>query len=244
MSKKVLLTVDDGPSDNTMALVDHLMQREITAVMFFLGRCMEAYPHAVDYAIQRGTVIGNHSYSHAAFSQISYEQGIIEIERTEKLIVDAYKRNGVERQAKIFRFPYTDQGGNNFARFQEYLIHNQFEHLDTNFVNYEWFSNSATKNHIDIGVTFACWDWELWSSCHFKLADLRQNLRKNVEPSMGSFTEGASGEVLVIHDSNWRGEQGEFHFDIILEELERMNVQFVKPVPSRPTLSQMLETTV
>lgn len=37
MSKKVLLTIDDGPSSITEQIIDYLIERQIHPIMFFIG---------------------------------------------------------------------------------------------------------------------------------------------------------------------------------------------------------------
>lgn len=106
----LLLTIDDTPSGQTDALTDYLAARGVPAILFCRGDLMEANPEPVVRAIKKGFIIANHAWSHTRFSQLSYEQGVDEILRTEALIEDAYKKAGVARTAKYFRFPHMDRG--------------------------------------------------------------------------------------------------------------------------------------
>ena len=66
---------------------------------------MEQYPDQVIYAIRKGFVIGNHSYSHPKFSDISIEECLEEISKTDLIIDRLYKEANVKRGKKYFRYP-------------------------------------------------------------------------------------------------------------------------------------------
>ena len=87
----------------------------------FPGEKAEKNPEPVVYALRHGMIVGNHGYSHPAFSQLSLEEGILEIEKTEKILNHIYEMAGVERRFRPFRFPYGDKGGQNREQLQAYL---------------------------------------------------------------------------------------------------------------------------
>ncbi|WP_257387103.1 polysaccharide deacetylase family protein [Tahibacter caeni] len=60
----VWLTIDDGPSDDTPALLDLLDRHDAKACFFLVGERAEARPELVREIARRGHEIGNHSYSH------------------------------------------------------------------------------------------------------------------------------------------------------------------------------------
>ena len=66
-----ILTIDDIASANTPAIVDYLNDKGITALMFAVGENVERYYDNAIYALQHGMIVGNHSYSHPAFSEIT-----------------------------------------------------------------------------------------------------------------------------------------------------------------------------
>lgn len=104
------LTIDDGPSEKFEALVDFLHERKIPAVFFNRGDYMEARPAAVIYAIRKGFVIANHTYSHRRASKLSLEEMREEIQKADKIIDDLYMKADTIRPGKYFRFPYMDRG--------------------------------------------------------------------------------------------------------------------------------------
>jgi peptidoglycan-N-acetylglucosamine deacetylase len=64
--RQVWLTIDDGPSADTPAMLDLLDRHRARATFFLIGAHAEAYPHQVRAIIERGHSIGNHSQRHSA----------------------------------------------------------------------------------------------------------------------------------------------------------------------------------
>lgn len=59
----VYLTFDDGPSENTAAILDILKKYQVKAT-FFVTKAGETYPQLIQRAHQEGHTIGLHTYSH------------------------------------------------------------------------------------------------------------------------------------------------------------------------------------
>ncbi|MEL6867935.1 MAG: polysaccharide deacetylase family protein [Bacteroidota bacterium] len=104
------MTIDDSPTKDMTSKVDYLRRFNIPAVFFCRGDLMERNASAVVDAIQKGFIIGNHSFHHPYFSNISIEQAYEEIDRTDRLIDQCYREAGQERPVKWFRFPFGDKG--------------------------------------------------------------------------------------------------------------------------------------
>ena len=98
---RALLTIDDIPSDNTCTIVDYLNEAGIQAIMFAVGEKAEKNPEPVVYAVKHGMIVGNHSYSHPHFSELSLSEGIREIDRCEAVLTRIYDMaaSAVERLA-------------------------------------------------------------------------------------------------------------------------------------------------
>ena len=60
----VWLTIDDGPSDDTLALLDLLDRHQAKACFFLVAERAQARPQLVREILARGHEIGNHSFSH------------------------------------------------------------------------------------------------------------------------------------------------------------------------------------
>ena len=96
MTPRAYLTIDDSPTKHTDELTDFLAERNIPAILFCVGgdyadlgvpsEGMESMPDPVFRAIQKGFLIGNHTYSHSRYSDMRYEDMVKEIEKTESII--------------------------------------------------------------------------------------------------------------------------------------------------------------
>ena len=67
-AKEVWLTIDDGPTDDTRAILDLLDARGAKATFFVKGIEAEARPELVREIAARGHGVANHSYSHPSAS--------------------------------------------------------------------------------------------------------------------------------------------------------------------------------
>jgi len=107
---KVYLTIDDGPSSDFLEKVRFLHSLGIPAVFFCRGDFLELREKEVVLAVRKGFMIGNHSYNHPHFSELEIDRAIEQILHTDRIIERIYEKAGVERHAKLFRFPYGDRG--------------------------------------------------------------------------------------------------------------------------------------
>jgi peptidoglycan/xylan/chitin deacetylase (PgdA/CDA1 family) len=96
------LTFDDGPSPQRTAFVlDVLKQKGVKATFFLQGSNAQQYPDLVRRIQAEGHVIGNHSWDHANFPEISQSNQKQQIDRTN----DAIKATTGEAP-KLMRFPF------------------------------------------------------------------------------------------------------------------------------------------
>ncbi|WP_071130634.1 polysaccharide deacetylase family protein [Enterococcus timonensis] len=123
------LTVDDGPNNVMDEMLDYFVQEKIITIFFVIGQRIEQQEKILLKALQQGFILGNHSFSHPVFSQITLKQAILEIELTEELLNRLYQKAGKERPAKLFRFPYFDQGGENAVELEKCLKYHGFVNL-------------------------------------------------------------------------------------------------------------------
>lgn len=88
--KQVWLTIDDGPSDDTHALLDTLDAHGAKATFFLVGERAARHPERVREILRRGHGIGNHSASHPArwFWALGPMRMRREIADTQKILVD------------------------------------------------------------------------------------------------------------------------------------------------------------
>lgn len=87
LTKKVALTFDDGPNpDYTPVLLDELKKRGVPVTFFVLGAEVEQYPELVRRASEDGHLIGVHSYKHVNLRQLSDQQAVEQVNRTNEAI--------------------------------------------------------------------------------------------------------------------------------------------------------------
>jgi peptidoglycan-N-acetylglucosamine deacetylase len=67
-NKEVWLTIDDGPTSDTVALLDALDSRQAKATFFVKGTLASQNPDLVRAIVARGHAVANHSYSHPSAS--------------------------------------------------------------------------------------------------------------------------------------------------------------------------------
>lgn len=105
-AKIAYLTMDDGPSDNTVRILKTLQNEGVNATFFVIGHQVEQYPGLLKQAFEQGNAIGNHTYSHI-YAEIykSPDDYLANIKKNEDLI---YKLIGI--RPKIIRTPGGTQG--------------------------------------------------------------------------------------------------------------------------------------
>ncbi|WP_166210900.1 polysaccharide deacetylase family protein [Cognatiluteimonas telluris] len=86
--RAVWLTIDDGPSDQTLAMLDLLDTHCAKATFFVVGERAAAHPELVREIVRRGHGIGNHSATHPArwFWALGPQTMRAEIERTQAIL--------------------------------------------------------------------------------------------------------------------------------------------------------------
>ena len=225
----VLLTIDDVPSRNTPAIVDELCARNITAIMFAVGMNVERFYDEAVYAVRKGMIVGNHSYSHAAFSSITLEEGIGEIEKCEAILERVYQDAGVERKHRPFRFPYGDKGGANKEALQRYLAQNGFDKVDDRHLPYDWWRENCLDRDIDTLWTFDFEEYRVQNDETF-IRDSVWEKMNDANPKLGAALLGENQRhIALMHafdetEAVWPGYCRE-----LLDELQRRGVTFDPP---------------
>ncbi len=98
----VALSFDDGPSENTMTILDILDKFDAKAAFFCIGKKIEENPDIFREIIKRGHVVGNHTYSHTRkMGFISADRFYEEIKECDKI---AEKTANVK--LNLFRPPF------------------------------------------------------------------------------------------------------------------------------------------
>lgn len=83
----IVLTFDDGPDSKITPLVlERLEQYNARAIFFVIGQKVEAHPKLFNDILDKGHVIGNHTYTHSYQQQLSITRCQEEILRCQELV--------------------------------------------------------------------------------------------------------------------------------------------------------------
>lgn len=100
---RVCITFDDGPCEQTAAVLDKLKKSNAHASFFCIGEQVERYPDIARRIVEEGHTLGNHSFSHRSIFPVKGVSGIRkEIADTQNLIA---KVTG--RTPRFFRPPFS-----------------------------------------------------------------------------------------------------------------------------------------
>jgi peptidoglycan-N-acetylglucosamine deacetylase len=229
MKKVVYFTIDDSPSVDFRKKIDYLFEKGIPTILFSRGDFLEKMENDVIYAIKNGFVIANHSYNHCKFSKITIEEAYNQIKKTDFIIEEIYKKSGIKRPAKLFRFPYGDKGNSeNAPKIQEILKSFGYRPISFKGIKYSWFNDTNLKTDIDIYWTFDIQEWCLKGNYPLpikSIKDVYNRLEQKDNDSEGSLLYNDSSEIVLIHD---QVETTKYFFDII-DKLVLMNLEFKMP---------------
>jgi polysaccharide deacetylase family sporulation protein PdaB len=101
---KITLTVDGAwGSNQTEALLELFKKEDISVSFFFAGIWLQNNPDLVQKILAAGHQIYNHSYSHSHFNNLTKNEIIEELQKTEA-IIKQYQNS--ETGLKLFRPPY------------------------------------------------------------------------------------------------------------------------------------------
>ena len=194
-----ILTIDDIASRNTPAIVDYLNEKGITALMFAVGEIVERYYENAVYALQHGMIVGNHSYSHPAFSEITFEEAKAEIEKNEAVLDRLYKDAGVERKYRPFRFPYGNKGGANKEKLQAYFREKGFNKLKDDKIPYPYWKEVGLDKDIDTFWTFDFAEYNIRPNSGFTVENVWNRIYGK-EPGAGvKLLEDGGYHFLLLH---------------------------------------------
>lgn len=148
---KVYLTFEDGPSDNTAAILDVLKEKDVKATFFVTGQEGEEALSLYKRIVEEGHTLGMHSYSNK-YSKIYQSEDNFKEDIT-KLQAYLFGITGVEPM--YYRFP----GGSNnqitnvpMENFIHYLNREGFVYYDWNVSSGDATLGAYTKHEIVANV--------------------------------------------------------------------------------------------
>ena len=232
--KTVYLTIDDAPSERMAARVVLLSKLRIPAVFFCTGARLSARPQPAIEAILRGFVIGNHSWDHPHFSQLTLAQAEAEISSTDELIDRLYAEAGREREHRWFRFPFGDQG-DDFAgqdappalRVHKLELQSCLRALGYSTppfadITHPWFWPRGAD--ADWYWTFESMDWAV-SQNELSVKDALARLDVHDPAQRLALGESSSADIVVLHDHSHSARA----FESLIEALASRPLRFALP---------------
>ncbi len=99
--KRVYLTFDDGPSENTGAVLDILKQYQVKATFFVIGKTDETSIQLYRRIVEEGHSLGIHSYTHR-YSQV---YSSLDAFKNDVLSLQALLKEATGKDIYIYRFP-------------------------------------------------------------------------------------------------------------------------------------------
>lgn len=226
---KALLTIDDIPSNNTTAIVDYLNSKNIRVIMFAEGKRLVTTPEPAVYALQHGMVVGNHSFSHPNFSNLSMEEAIDEIEKCEEQLDRVYKLAGVERKYRPFRFPYGDKGGQNKEALQEYLAKKGFNKVNDLQIQYPWWKESGLDRDIDTLWTFDFAEYNIRQGSGFTVDDVWKRVENPAPTSGAAILEDNGNHIILLHAHDETDALVPGYYRLFVDYLLDHGVTFIDP---------------
>jgi peptidoglycan/xylan/chitin deacetylase (PgdA/CDA1 family) len=100
--KHIFLSFDDGPQEQTEAVLDLLKKYDIKANFFCIGKHLETNPKLAQRLHNEGHFIGNHSHSHTLNFPMKSKKTIIEELQRTNAIIERY----TGKRCQFFRPPF------------------------------------------------------------------------------------------------------------------------------------------
>jgi peptidoglycan-N-acetylglucosamine deacetylase len=243
MKKIAYLTIDDAPSKNFRKKVDYLLAKNIPAVFFCQGNLLKLQTEGVIHAIKMGFIIGNHAYDHTHFSDLTVEQCFDQIKKTDEIINGLYKKAGVRRPAKFFRFPHGDKGGLKYGevfepyegegktrkrKIQSFLKKLGYTQPRFKGITYKYYRKAGLLKDIDWHWTYDTKDWATLKKeppsgidC---LEKVLERMDENVPEGERGLNYPKSEEIIIAHDFV----STNYMFKSIIERLLSKGITFRK----------------
>lgn len=132
---RIALTFDDGPSEWTGPILDHLAAHNARATFFVCGHAIEQHPHLIQRMIEEGHEVGNHSFDHPRFTTLTDSEMSDQLQRTQETILAAAGYTPI-----VWRAPYFDMND----RIVEWGEREHLRHVGATIDPADWRSDAET----------------------------------------------------------------------------------------------------
>ncbi len=231
LTKTALLTIDDSASIHMGERVDFLASKGVPAVWFCRGDYLAERPEPAIQALKNGSILGNHSWDHAFFSQLSLTEAFDQVDRTDRLIEELQLRAGVVRKVKAFRFPFEPQIGSpeHANALQKGLLERGFVPLQVEGVVSAAFLSQSESGNLSWFWTYDTEDWSLVGpdspEAPQRLEAVLARMDKD-DPEAACGLNRPGTEIVVMHDHGHTGAQ----WQKVVEGLLSKGLRFTLPL--------------
>lgn len=145
--RKVYLTFDDGPSENTAKILDILKERNIKATFFVTGNEEESAKQLYQRIVDEGHTLGMHSYSHKYDLIYSSLDAFIE----DMTHLQSYLEDVTGVTTRLIRFPGGSSNQVSNVDMQEliqYVTEQGFTYFDWNVASGDATSQAYTPDEL------------------------------------------------------------------------------------------------
>jgi peptidoglycan/xylan/chitin deacetylase (PgdA/CDA1 family) len=170
--RAVHLTIDDGPSPNTSALLRILYRHQAKADFFVVGSQVRAYPRLLTEIVSEGHAVHNHSLTHRQLDGLSQDDIDLELRETARLI-----RPVSRPRQSLVRLPFG-------AGANDPYVHDALYHWDPSCELVQWSIDS--------------FDYKSWSRCRSR-ADVEREAEAAAARVVRS--PDLAGSIILMHDS-------------------------------------------
>jgi len=223
------LTIDDGPSAHMPEKMDYLVSKGVPALWFCPGSSIEKRPEQARKAIEKGFLVGNHSYDHPRFSDLDTADGVEQIRRTDTILEGLHARSGVASFRRYFRFPYGDKGTRSKAALQALLRQLGYLPAPSAGITYSLYRSQGLDMDVDWYWTYDVMDWSIHSNEPRQGIDSIEKVLARMdedEPeNWKGLNSGDSAEIILLHDH----EDTSMYFKRIIDHLLGKGFSFQLP---------------
>lgn len=107
-SVEIFLTVDDG-WNHKKEILEIANHYKVPLNLFIIGKVIEQDPKIWQSAIEKGHMLGSHTYNHYKLSKIDEETIIADFNQYKNCVISSLGKESYEK-IKFFRYPYGDMG--------------------------------------------------------------------------------------------------------------------------------------
>jgi peptidoglycan-N-acetylglucosamine deacetylase len=205
MKKIAYLGIDDAPTDDFRKKINYLSKKKIPAIFFCIGKCIPKREKDVIYAIKKGFTIGNHSWNHVNFNELNKKEITEELTKMDNYLEELYKKAGIKRKLKIFRFPFLQKGGKNRKVIQTILKELGYTQPNFQNINYKGYKKQGHDKNIDVYCTYDTCDWVIFANQDYEglktLEDLISRMDEDDPENLKGLNNPSSNEIIMIHDN-------------------------------------------